>query len=61
MRSKIGWTKVTVRSWKECQYCHRNIYDGEMCWKLNRYKYYICLGCGRRYEFREEEVRDVDR
>lgn len=56
VKSKVDWAKSWVRKWQECRYCHRNVYSGEMVWKLVGAKspYYVCRQCGEKFRLREE-------
>jgi len=37
---------ITIRRWRECMWCKRNIYSRERCYRLKSNKNYtICKGC----------------
>lgn len=40
--------KVRIKRWIMCQYCKRNIYDGEIAYKIKGMKYYVCKECKER-------------
>ncbi len=44
-QKEIGWIKHTAQFWGICQYCKRNIYKGEKCWKIKGMAYVVCNKC----------------
>jgi len=37
--------KTRTRKWVECQYCHRNVYRGEVVYKVRGMRYFVCRKC----------------